>query len=155
MRIGLVAALLLSLAGLPVQAACRADAVELKGDWGSARFRVDLAETPESRARGLMFVEEMAPGAGMLFVYERPQPRVGFWMKNTLIPLDMVFMDETGTVQKVQVMAQPHDETLLDGGEGIQYVLEVNGGIARDLGIGPGTVLRHPAIDPDKAAWGC
>jgi len=154
MRLG-GAALMLALCAGPVAAACRPDTVELRGDWGAARFRVEVADTPETRARGLMYVEEMAPGAGMLFVYPEPQPRVGFWMKNTLIPLDMIFMDATGTVQSVHVMARPHDETLIPGGEGIQYVLELNGGVARDMGIAPGTELRHPAIDPSEAAWAC
>ncbi|MGR3453186.1 DUF192 domain-containing protein [Pseudooceanicola sp.] len=154
MRLAVPAVLLALMAG-QASAACRPDAVELRGDWGAARFRVEVVDTPETRAQGLMFVEEMAPGEGMLFVYPAPQPRVGFWMKNTLIPLDMIFMDATGTVRKVHTMAQPHDETLIPGGEDIQYVLELNGGVARDMGIGPGTELRHPEIDPDTAAWAC
>jgi len=153
-RLRLALALTMALAGA-ASAGCRDDAVELRGDWGTARFRVELAETPEDRARGLMFVEEMAPGAGMLFVYDRPQPRIGFWMKNTLIPLDIVFLDPTGTVRTIQADAVPHDETVLDGGEGIQYVLEINGGTAAAMGIGPGTQLRHPAIDQQTAAWAC
>lgn len=151
----LAAALILTLLAAPAAAACRADAVELRGDWGQARFRVELVDTPEDRARGLMFRDEMPLGAGMLFVYDAPQPRIGFWMKNTLIPLDIIFMDETGTVQKVHAMATPHDETLIDGGTGIRYVLELNGGVAAGMGIGPGTELRHPAIEDDAAAWAC
>ncbi|WP_375691222.1 DUF192 domain-containing protein [Pseudooceanicola sp. LIPI14-2-Ac024] len=149
-----LAGFLLAFWGVGASAACRPDAVELRGDWGSARFRVELAETAADRAQGLMNRPEMAMGAGMLFVYPRPQPQIAFWMRNTLIPLDIIFMDETGTVQHVHAMAEPLDETLIPGGSDIQYVLEVNGGVAGSLGIGPGTELRHPAIG-DLAAWGC
>jgi uncharacterized membrane protein (UPF0127 family) len=76
-------------------------------------------------------------------------------MRNTLIPLDMIFADETGTVTKVHENAVPLDETTIDGGPGVQYVLEINGGLAAPMGIGPGAEMRHPAIAPDAAAWPC
>lgn len=133
---------------------CRADRIELRGDWGRAAFSVEVADTMESRSRGLMYRERLARGAGMLFVYERPQ-RVFFWMKNTLIPLDMIFMDARGVVTRVHENARPRDETPVDGGEGVRFVLEINGGLARQLGIGPGSEARHPAIGDDKAAWPC
>lgn len=89
----------------------------------------------------------------MLFVYERPQ-FVSFWMRNTLIPLDMIFMDETGSVRRVHENAVPLDERSIPGGPDIQYVLEINGGLARQLGVGVGSVLRHPSIGAN-AAWPC
>lgn len=153
-RIGL-ALLALLVAAPAALAACRDDVVELRGDWGTARFRVELAQTPAERAQGLMNREEMAPGAGMLFIYPRPQPSIGFWMRNTLIPLDILFFDAAGVLKRRHIMAEPLDETMLPGGPGIQYVLEVNGGIARDMGIGEGSELRHPAIDQAGAAWPC
>ncbi len=88
----------------------------------------------------------------MLFVYEAPK-RAQFWMKNTLIPLDMIFADSTGRVTRVHSDAVPQDETVIDGGEGVQYVLEINGGLAARLGIAPGALMRHPAIA--GAAWAC
>ncbi|OWU83835.1 hypothetical protein ATO6_15535 [Oceanicola sp. 22II-s10i] len=136
-------------------AACRPDVVELRGDWGNARFRVELAETAGERSQGLMYREEMAMGAGMLFVYPAPQARIAFWMRNTLIPLDMLFFDATGTLQKIHVNAVPGDETMIDGGTDIQYVLEINGGVARDLGITVGSLLRSPSIPAESAAWAC
>ncbi|RBI85175.1 DUF192 domain-containing protein [Rhodosalinus halophilus] len=136
-----------------VAAACSADAVWLRGDWGEARFRVAVADTPDERAQGLMFVEEMGRFEGMLFVYERPQ-RVSFWMKNTLIPLDMIFADARGVVRRVHENAQPGDLTPIPGGDAIRFVLEVNGGMARTMGIGPGTELRHPSLGAG-AAWPC
>ena len=98
--------------------------------------------------------ESMAMSAGMLFVYPEPQA-VGFWMKNTLIPLDMIFMDETGTVKKVHHEAQPLDESPIFGGQDILAVLEINGGLARKIGISEGWTMRHAAIDQSKAAWPC
>ncbi|MBJ3761965.1 DUF192 domain-containing protein [Maribius pontilimi] len=144
----------LSLVGGAASAACRDDAVELRGDFGQARFRIDLADDPAERAQGLMFVEDMPAGQGMLFVYERSQP-VSFWMRNTLIPLDMIFMDASGTVQKVHENAVPGDLTSIPGGDDILAVLEINGGLARQVGIVPGTELRHPALPQDVAAWPC
>ncbi|GGE23479.1 hypothetical protein GCM10011360_10070 [Primorskyibacter flagellatus] len=135
-------------------AACDPAQVELRGDWGQARFRVEIADDAAERAQGLMYRDSMPKGAGMLFIYERPQVAVAFWMKNTLIPLDIIYLDETGTVRHIAHEAKPKDETPLPGGSGIQYVLEINGGLARSLGIAEGTELRHPGIGPD-AAWPC
>ena len=106
-----------------------------------------------ARSRGLMHRESMPRSAGMLFVYDKPQP-VSFWMRNTLIPLDMIFMDETGVVQRVHDNAVPLDETGIKGGDDIQFVLEINGGLASRLGIVEGAELRHPAIGLN-AAWPC
>lgn len=102
-----------------------------------------------------MNVSAMPTMSGMLFVYEHPQ-RVGFWMRNTLIPLDMLFITADGVVQRVHENAIPHDETAIPGGrDDIQFVLEVNGGVAGRFGITPGTQLRHPSIPQDAAAWRC
>ncbi|MEM7678830.1 MAG: DUF192 domain-containing protein [Myxococcota bacterium] len=137
---------------VPGWAACDIGRVDLRGDWGQAQFAVDVADDPAERRQGLMNVEEMATGAGMLFVYEAPR-RAVFWMRNTLIPLDMIFADETGTVTRVHENAIPLDETNIDGGEGVQYVLEINAGLSERFGIAPGTELRHPAIE--APAWPC
>lgn len=139
-------------ASLRAETVCSDDTVLLRGDFGEARFSVDLAVTPQERNRGLMFVDKMPSSHGMLFVYERPQ-NVAFWMKNTLIPLDMVFVDAQGVVQNVHVNAVPGDLTPIPGAGDIQYVLEVNGGLTKRLGIGPGAELRHPAIE--NANWSC
>ena len=134
--------------------ACRAGTVHLRGEWGLARFSVELADTPETRSQGLMFRERLARSAGMLFIYDAPQ-RATFWMRNTLIPLDMIFVDATGTVRHIHHEAIPGDETTIDGGPEILMVLEINGGLARDLGIVPGSQLRHPRLDPAAALWPC
>lgn len=143
------------LAAVPAAAACRADTLDLRGDWGEARFAVELADTPESQARGLMHRDSLGAMAGMLFVFEPPRP-VSFWMKNTLIPLDMIFADARGVVVHVHESAIPGDLTPISGGEQpVLLVLEVNGGTARRFGIGPGDRMRHPAIPQAGAAWRC
>jgi len=136
-----------------VHASCVETQVDLRGDWGQARFSVEVADDPAERSQGLMDRERMARSAGMLFVYDSPQ-RVAFWMRNTLIPLDMIFIDATGTVARIHENAVPLDETAIPGGDAIQYVLEINAGLSSRLGIDAGTVLRHPAFG-ENAVWGC
>ena len=134
-------------------AACDVSKADVKGNWGKASFTIELADDEEERAIGLMNRESMPRMSGMLFIYEKVQP-LRFWMRNTLIPLDMIFLDETGTVTHVHENAVPLDETVIDGGTGVA-TLEINGGMSRRLGIAPGTVLRHPGLDQAKAAWPC
>ncbi|MDO9525645.1 MAG: DUF192 domain-containing protein [Gemmobacter sp.] len=134
-------------------AACQPDLVEVRGPGGQARFTVELADTDAERATGLMNRGSLPKSAGMLFVYPNPV-RASFWMKNTLIPLDMVFADSSGRVTHVHAMAKPHDTTAIDGGPGVLAVLEVNGGLAARMGIAPGSELRHPAFGND-AVWPC
>lgn len=153
-------AFVLALAGAllggvaPAATPCREDRVELSGAWGQLAFTVEIADTPQTRARGLMFRESLPRGAGMLFVYERPG-RASFWMKNTLIPLDMLFIDRTGRVTRVFHMAQPGDLRPIDGGDAVFAVLEINGGLARRYGIAEGTLVRHPVFAGGPAAWPC
>jgi uncharacterized protein len=148
-----LAACLAVLAG-PLAAACAEDQVELRTAAGNiVRFTVEVARTPAEQARGLMFRESMPRSAGMIFVYPGPR-RASFWMKNTLIPLDMIFAGPDGTVTHVHENAKPRDETPIDGGDGVLVVLEINGGLARGLGIAPGAVMRHPAFGAN-AAWSC
>ncbi len=135
-------------------AACAPDAVELRQGDLSVRFTVEVADTHDERARGLMFRETMPRFSGMLFVYEDAQP-VSFWMKNTLIPLDMLFLDDRGVVQSIAREAVPHDLTPIFGGQEILQVLEINGGLADQLGLDVGAELRHPSLDQSRAAWPC
>ncbi len=136
------------------QADCRENTVHLRGPWGQARFTVEIADTPESRATGLMHRESLPRSAGMLFIFDRPD-RAVFWMENTLIPLDMLFIDPAGVVRHVHHRARPRDRTPIDGGENVLMVLEINGGLSERLGIAPGSELRHPRLSQDGAAWPC
>ncbi len=150
-----IAALLVGCVAGPALAACRADQVEVRlPSGGTSRFAVEVADDGAERARGLMFRERMAKSAGMLFIYPKPQ-RASFWMKNTLIPLDMIFADPKGRVLKVHANAVPGDTASIDGGIGVQLVLEINGGLAKRLGIVPGAELRHPGIAQADAVWPC
>ena len=134
---------------------CRENTVELQTATGAiSRFTVEVADSAAERSTGLMHRESMPTAAGMLFVYPRAGD-VSFWMENTLIPLDMVFADPTGTVLHVHANAIPLDRTPIPGGANIKYVLEINGGLARRMGIQPGAILRHPAIDQRVAAFPC
>ena len=134
-------------------AECVDTRIDLRGDWGTARFTVEVADEPAERSLGLMNRDSMPKSAGMLFVYERPQKAV-FWMKNTLIPLDMIFADANGVVTRVHENARPLDLTGIDGGDAVQFVLEINGGLASRLGIADGSEMRHPSIGA-SAAWAC
>jgi uncharacterized membrane protein (UPF0127 family) len=124
---------------------CDETRATVSGEWGRAHFTVVLADDPSERARGLMYVESLPMLEGMLFVYPEPQ-EVTFWMKNTLIPLDMLFVGPDGTILSVHENAIPHDETTISGGEGVIAVLEINGGMARRLGITVGDRLEHPVF---------
>ena len=138
-------AALLALLGQPAFAACSNDVVTVQGDFGRARFQVAVADDNDERAQGLMHVAQMGTLEGMLFIYDQPI-RASFWMRNTLIPLDMLFVDPSGAITHIHENAIPLDETPIFGGDGVQYVLEINGGLAARLGIGLGDLLQHPAF---------
>ncbi|MEO0861707.1 MAG: DUF192 domain-containing protein [Pseudomonadota bacterium] len=142
------------LATAHASAFCAPGRVEIRGDWGQARFAVELAVTDEDQRRGLMFRESLPRMSGMLFVYGRQQP-LAFWMRNTLIPLDMIFIDATGTVVNVHANAVPLDETPVRSAAPALAVLEINGGLSAVLGIGAGDQIRSPAMPQDRAAWTC
>ncbi|MGO4915054.1 DUF192 domain-containing protein [Pseudogemmobacter sp. W21_MBD1_M6] len=133
---------------------CALSRVDIRGAGGLVRFNVEIADDAGERALGLMNRATMPKSSGMLFVYDRPQA-VAFWMKNTLIPLDMIFAGPDGRVRRVHSNAVPHDLTPIDGGDGIFAVLEINGGLSGALGITEGAVIRHPAFAQDKAIWSC
>ncbi|WP_421998826.1 DUF192 domain-containing protein [Reyranella sp.] len=107
------------------------------------KFDVELALDEAQRARGLMFREKLGPYQGMLFDFHREEP-VSFWMKNTLIPLDMVFIAADGTVKHVHANAVPLSTEAIPSQYPVRAVLEINGGSARLLGIKPGDKIRHP-----------
>ena len=141
-------------AGQTMAETCAKDRVTLRGDWGQAAFTVEIADTPQARALGLMHRQQMARRAGMLFIYEAPQT-ASFWMKNTLIPLDMLFADKTGRITRVHHRAIPGDLSMIDGGTQVYAVLEINGGLANNYGITAGSVMRHPAFSDGPATWPC
>lgn len=138
----------------PAAAACRENTVQLRGDWGKTNFVIEIADTQQTRSRGLMFRENMPRGAGMLFVYEHPQ-RASFWMKNTLIPLDILFIDRTGLVTRIHHQAIPGNLSGIEGGEKVFAVLEINGGLAKRYGISVDTQMQHEIFLNGPAIWPC
>lgn len=145
----------LSLAPSALQAeVCAPDQIDIRGPWGSARFSVEIADDETERARGLMFREALGASQGMLFVYDTAHSP-SFWMKNTLIPLDMLFITPEGKVQHIKDNAQPGDLTPVSGGDGVSAVLEIKGGMAMRLGITPGDEVHSPLFDPKIALWPC
>jgi uncharacterized protein len=103
---------------------------------GAHRFTVEVARTPEQQQHGMMFRTSVAPDEGMLFPSDTPR-EVGFWMKNTLIPLDLIFIRADGTIARIST-ATPLSEALVRSGEPVAAVLEIAGGRAAELGIRPG-----------------
>ena len=110
-----------------------------------AKFCVELALNNEERQRGLMFRKGIELSNGMLFVYDRPQS-VSFWMKNTSIPLDIIFADKAGVITKIFQNARPLSTTRIFGGNEVQYVLEINAGLTKSLGIKTGSFLKHSLV---------
>ncbi|WP_181704108.1 DUF192 domain-containing protein [Chthonobacter albigriseus] len=112
---------------------------------GPHTFSVELAATPAERAKGLMDRHEMAPGHGMLFDMGSNAPAT-FWMKNTYLPLDIIFIREDGTVANIAHRTTPLSEALVPSEGNVRFVLELNGGTAERIGLKPGDRVVHPRI---------
>ncbi|GAA4112259.1 DUF192 domain-containing protein [Aminobacter aganoensis] len=111
---------------------------------GEVSFRIEVADEPGERAMGLMHRKDLADDQGMLFVFEQTQP-VGFWMKNTPLPLDLVFVGPDGKVLDIQ-QGTPFSEAVIAPDEPARFVLELKAGTAARTGIADGIVLKHRAI---------
>jgi len=114
---------------------------------GPQHFAVELATTPAQMELGLMYRESLPADAGMLFVYPSEQP-VAFWMKNTLIPLDMLFIGADRRIVGIVASAEPQTETTRSVGLPSQYVLEIGGGLSGQLGIRPGQLVDFQGVPP-------
>lgn len=110
---------------------------------GLRRFSVEVMRDDAGRSRGLMFRRHMAPDHGMLFDFERNEP-VTMWMKNTYLPLDMVFIRPDGTVSRVAADTEPLSTAIIPSNGPVLAVLELNAGTAARLGIKPGDRVEHP-----------
>ena len=111
------------------------------------RFEVEVADDPAERAEGLMYRQSLADNAGMLFLYPQPQP-VEFWMKNTPLSLDIVFVRADGTIARIAANTTPMSEDRIPSGEPVLAVFEVKAGIMQQLGIVVGDRLRNPKYFP-------
>lgn len=108
-------------------------------------FQVWLADNPQRQSQGLMFVRDLPDLRGMLFVHEQPR-EISMWMKNTYIPLDMVFIDGHGRIQQIISDAVPHSLAIIRSDKPALAVLEIAGGEAQRLGLHPGQRVTHPAL---------
>jgi uncharacterized membrane protein (UPF0127 family) len=123
------------------------DSLEIVTSSGRHAFQVEIANNDATRERGLMDRRYMAPDRGMLFEFERDEP-VAFWMKNTYIPLDMIFIAPSGVVTHVAANAEPLSERVVPSGGPSIAVLELNGGMAASIGLKVGDKVRHPFFKP-------
>ena len=117
--------------------------VEIASKTGVHVFTVEVADTEATREKGLMYRRDLPEGRGMLFDFFRDQP-VGFWMKNTYIPLDMIFIRGDGRIVSIAENTEPLSERVVPSGAPVRAVLEVKGGTARRLGIQPGDQAANP-----------
>jgi uncharacterized membrane protein (UPF0127 family) len=144
-------ALALISGGAAQAASCRDDLVEIVTERRTVAFRVEIADTPAEQARGLMFRTDLPRDAGMLFLFPQAEVRA-FWMRNTPLPLDMLFAGPDGRICGIVAEAQPFTDDRRWSGCPASAVLEINGGLAASLGIATGAALRHPAFGPGAAA---
>lgn len=112
----------------------------------SHAFTVELAVTPRQREQGLMNRREMAPDHGMLFAFGETR-QVFMWMKNTYLPLDMLFIGKDGKIRSIKENARPLDESIIDSKGPIDYVLELNGGTVKRLGIRTGNGVQNALME--------
>lgn len=113
------------------------------------RIEIEIAATAEDQGVGLMFRTELPEGTGMLF--PSPYPReLSMWMRNTFIPLDMVFILADGRVHRIEAMTEPHSERIISSQGNVLAVLELKGGEAAKYGLKPGDLVRHPIFGNKK-----
>ena len=146
-RLFVLLSLLFALTLAPLGLAERLTAAELEPLEISSKngvhvFAVEMAVTPEQQAKGLMFRRELPEGRGMLFDFGQEQP-TSFWMKNTYIPLDMIFIRGDGRIANIAENTVPLSEALISSGGPVRAVLEVIGSTAKKFGIAPGDRVAH------------
>ena len=111
--------------------------LEIRTASGTHHFTVEVARTPDQQAQGLMFRTALAADEGMIFPFPNPRP-ASFWMHNTLIPLDMLFIRADGTIARLAANTTPQSDESIQSGEPVAAVLEIRGGRSAELGISEG-----------------
>lgn len=127
------------------QTGLRREPLNIVSASGRHRFEVEVADTGKSRARGLMFRRELGADEGMLFDF-RQDREVAFWMRNTLISLDLLFIERTGRIAHIARNAVPLSEELIPSRAVVRFVLEIPGGRAAEIGIEVGDIVQSPSI---------
>jgi uncharacterized protein len=141
----MAAALVVLTVAAPLAACSDEGKLVLHTASGDYKFNVEVVDTPESRAKGLMFRQDLADDAGMLFDFKQER-EVSFWMQNTFIPLDMIFVGADGVIKTIHVNAHPHDTTGIPSEVPVQYVLEIPGGRSEAIGLKPGDTMDHDRV---------
>ncbi|MEM7546538.1 MAG: DUF192 domain-containing protein [Pseudomonadota bacterium] len=131
---------------------CATDRIDFNTENGIVSFSIEVVDTPETRARGLMERTDLERDEGMLFVHETAS-QMSFWMKNTPLPLDIVFLNKRGVICSITARTTPYSLDHIPSGCASQTVLEVNAGVAEEQGLRVGTPGRHPAIN--QPVWAC
>lgn len=136
-----------ALAASGPQTGLPAETITIDTKTGPHPFKVEVAADDQSRETGLMFRKSMAPDAGMLFDFHTPQ-KVTFWMENTILPLDMLFVRADGTIARIKANATPYSRDTIPSGEPVKVVIELNAGRAQALGISEGGKVHAPQVGP-------
>lgn len=118
-------------------------AIAPAGGGEARKFQVEVARTDQEKSVGLMFRRTLADDAGMLFPYG-PAQDITMWMRNTYIPLDMLFITADGKIARIEANTEPLSERIIDSGSPVSAVLELAGGAAERLGIKAGDIVQHP-----------
>ena len=121
--------------------------LEIASKSGVHVFAVEIADTDATREKGLMFRKSLPEAQGMLFDFHEEQP-VGFWMQNTYIPLDMIFIRGDGSILRIAENTEPLSTRIIPSGGPVRAVLELIGGSARKFGIAPGDKVAFPIFKP-------
>ena len=143
-----VLALLIASLVHPAQA-MRRETLKLVTSQGVRDIEIEVTETPQEKATGLMFRTQLADDKGMLFYYRTPQ-EISMWMRNTYIPLDMVFIRADGVVHRIEARTEPLSETIIRSRGDVTACLELAGGAAERLGLKPGDRIEHPLFSPSR-----
>ena len=145
------ATIFLSLAGsaVPTQAASTLEKLVIETANGPRTYQIEVMRTEAERERGLMLRPFMPADRAMLFDFGKVD-KVAMWMKDTLIPLDMLFIRQDGTIARIAAMTEPMSERIIPSGEPVLAVLEINGGQAAHFGIGEGDIVRHKLFGNGK-----
>jgi uncharacterized membrane protein (UPF0127 family) len=143
-RAALFLVVLAMLAGhfLPHASALRRETLKLVTAQAEHTIDVEITETPQEKAQGLMFRSRLPEKSGMLFFYEQPQ-EITMWMRNTYIPLDMVFIRADGVVHRIEARTEPLSEAIIASRGAVVACLELAGGAAERLGLKPGDRVLH------------
>jgi len=144
-----IMAVIMSIAFAPGAEAFRKDRLTLKTSAGEHVIEIEVAETSEQKALGLMYRQKVPPNTGMLFPYDRPQ-ELTMWMRNTYASLDMIFIKADGSVHRIEVGTEPLSERVISSGGPVTAVLELAAGEAKRLAIKPGDRVIYKTFKPGR-----